>query len=147
MNKCLSGAPRHLWKNWEPWFRHYLIFPSTWSTTWYITIQTHNVLIIHLLKMHIHTYTFYFTHASFFSWSYMFDFETQVDIQALAHAVELTRQGAIDSLRFAKGDLFLAFQVTYNLQQFICFWLLFKYYPATVFLTSELLLVFCLFNI
>jgi hypothetical protein len=45
----------------------------------------------------------------------MFDSEIQVDIQALAHAVELTRQGAIDSLRFAKGDLFLAFQVTYNL--------------------------------
>jgi hypothetical protein len=42
----------------------------------------------------------------------MFD-SVQVDIQALAHAVELTRQGAIDSLRFAKGDLFLAFQVTY----------------------------------
>lgn len=35
----------------------------------------------------------------------------QVDIQALAHAVELTRQGAIDSLRFAKGDLCKAFQV------------------------------------
>lgn len=35
----------------------------------------------------------------------------QVDIQALAHAVELTRQGAVDSLRFAKGDLFQAFQV------------------------------------
>lgn len=35
----------------------------------------------------------------------------QVDIQSLAHAVELTRQGAVDSLRFAKGDLFLAFQV------------------------------------
>ncbi|QCD81644.1 uncharacterized protein LOC114177911 [Vigna unguiculata] len=34
----------------------------------------------------------------------------EVDIQALAHAVELTRQGAIDSLRFSKGDLFLAFQ-------------------------------------
>ncbi|KAJ6919567.1 hypothetical protein NC651_013498 [Populus alba x Populus x berolinensis] len=34
----------------------------------------------------------------------------EVDIQALAHAVELTRQGAIDSLRFAKGDLFQAFQ-------------------------------------
>ncbi|KAF5738209.1 hypothetical protein HS088_TW13G01105 [Tripterygium wilfordii] len=34
----------------------------------------------------------------------------EVDIQALAHAVELTRQGAIDSLRFAKGDLFMAFQ-------------------------------------
>jgi hypothetical protein len=45
----------------------------------------------------------------------MFDSEIQVDIQALAHAVELTRRGAIDSLRFAKGDLFLAFQVTYNL--------------------------------
>lgn len=44
----------------------------------------------------------------------MFDSGIQVDIQALAHAVELTRQGAIDSLRFAKGDLFLAFQVTYN---------------------------------
>ncbi|XP_057485861.1 uncharacterized protein LOC130772122 isoform X3 [Actinidia eriantha] len=36
----------------------------------------------------------------------------EVDIQALAHAVELTRQGAVDSLRFAKGDLFQAFQVT-----------------------------------
>ena len=36
----------------------------------------------------------------------------QVDIQALAHAVELTRQGAIDSLRFTKGDLFHAFQVS-----------------------------------
>lgn len=34
----------------------------------------------------------------------------EVDIQALAHAVELTRQGAVDSLRFAKGDLFQAFQ-------------------------------------
>ncbi|KAL8473154.1 hypothetical protein ACS0TY_030113 [Phlomoides rotata] len=34
----------------------------------------------------------------------------EVDIQALAHAVELTRQGAIDSLRFAKGDLNQAFQ-------------------------------------
>ncbi|KAJ9670773.1 hypothetical protein PVL29_026979 [Vitis rotundifolia] len=34
----------------------------------------------------------------------------EVDIQALAHAVEITRQGAIDSLRFAKGDLFQAFQ-------------------------------------
>ncbi|KAE8707061.1 C-terminal LisH motif isoform 2 [Hibiscus syriacus] len=34
----------------------------------------------------------------------------EVDIQALAHAVELTRQGAIDSLRFSKGDLFEAFQ-------------------------------------
>lgn len=35
----------------------------------------------------------------------------QVDIQALAHAVELTRQGAVDSLKFAKGDLHQAFQV------------------------------------
>ncbi|XP_019182812.1 PREDICTED: uncharacterized protein LOC109177800 isoform X2 [Ipomoea nil] len=34
----------------------------------------------------------------------------EVDIQALAHAVELTRQGSVDSLRFAKGDLFQAFQ-------------------------------------
>ncbi|KAM7250056.1 hypothetical protein ACFE04_021939 [Oxalis oulophora] len=34
----------------------------------------------------------------------------EVDVQALAHAVELTRQGAVDSLRFAKGDLFQAFQ-------------------------------------
>uniref|UniRef100_A0A0D9XJ75 CTLH domain-containing protein n=2 Tax=Leersia perrieri TaxID=77586 RepID=A0A0D9XJ75_9ORYZ len=33
-----------------------------------------------------------------------------VDVQALAHAVELTRQGAVDSLKFAKGDLFQAFQ-------------------------------------
>jgi hypothetical protein len=35
----------------------------------------------------------------------------QVDVQALAHAVEVTRQGAIDSLKFAKGDLYQAFQV------------------------------------
>lgn len=34
----------------------------------------------------------------------------EVDIQALAHAVELTRQGAVESLRFAKGDLHQAFQ-------------------------------------
>ncbi|XP_027075146.1 uncharacterized protein [Coffea arabica] len=34
----------------------------------------------------------------------------EVDIQALAHAVELTRQGAVDSLKFAKGDLVQAFQ-------------------------------------
>ncbi|CAM8882434.1 unnamed protein product [Rhodiola kirilowii] len=34
----------------------------------------------------------------------------EVDIQALAHAVELTRQGAVDSLKFAKGDLLQAFQ-------------------------------------
>ncbi|XP_068637011.1 uncharacterized protein [Aristolochia californica] len=34
----------------------------------------------------------------------------EVDIQALAHAVELTRQGAVDSLKFAKGALFQAFQ-------------------------------------
>jgi hypothetical protein len=34
----------------------------------------------------------------------------EVDIQALAHAVELTRQGAVDSMKFAKGDLFQAFQ-------------------------------------
>ncbi|GKC99606.1 MAK10-like protein, partial [Tanacetum coccineum] len=34
----------------------------------------------------------------------------EVDIQALAHVVELTRKGAVDSLKFAKGDLFHAFQ-------------------------------------
>ncbi|GJS02747.1 phospholipase-like protein [Tanacetum coccineum] len=34
----------------------------------------------------------------------------EVDIQALAHAVELTRKGAVDSLKFAKGDLFHAFK-------------------------------------
>ncbi|XP_047322860.1 uncharacterized protein LOC124926638 isoform X2 [Impatiens glandulifera] len=34
----------------------------------------------------------------------------EVDIQALAHAVELTRQGSIDGLKFARGDLFKAFQ-------------------------------------
>ncbi|KAK0604792.1 hypothetical protein LWI29_019524 [Acer saccharum] len=34
----------------------------------------------------------------------------EVDIQALAHAVKITRQGAVDSLRFAHGDLFQAFQ-------------------------------------
>ncbi|KAF5463813.1 hypothetical protein F2P56_013945, partial [Juglans regia] len=41
---------------------------------------------------------------------FAFDLINQVDVQALAHAVELTRQGAVDSLRFSKGDLFLAFQ-------------------------------------
>ncbi|VFQ69236.1 unnamed protein product [Cuscuta campestris] len=34
----------------------------------------------------------------------------EVDIQALAHAVEITRQEAVDSLRFARGDVFQAFQ-------------------------------------
>ncbi|CAH9060900.1 unnamed protein product [Cuscuta epithymum] len=34
----------------------------------------------------------------------------EVDIQALAHAVEITRQGAVDSLRVARGDIFQAFQ-------------------------------------
>ncbi|CAN6305347.1 unnamed protein product [Urochloa humidicola] len=34
----------------------------------------------------------------------------EVDVQVLAHAVELTRQGAVDSLKFAKGDLYQAFQ-------------------------------------
>ncbi|KAF6143298.1 hypothetical protein GIB67_039081 [Kingdonia uniflora] len=34
----------------------------------------------------------------------------EVDIEALAHAVELTRQGAVDSLMFSKGNLFKAFQ-------------------------------------
>jgi len=34
----------------------------------------------------------------------------EVDVQALAHAVGLSRQGAIDSLRYTDGDLFAAFQ-------------------------------------
>ncbi|XP_066382723.1 uncharacterized protein, partial [Miscanthus floridulus] len=34
----------------------------------------------------------------------------EVDVQTLAHAVELTRQGAVDSLKFAKGNLYQAFQ-------------------------------------
>lgn len=34
----------------------------------------------------------------------------EVDIQALAHAVELTRQAAVESLKFASGDLFKAFK-------------------------------------
>ncbi|KAL8160717.1 hypothetical protein V2J09_002254 [Rumex salicifolius] len=34
----------------------------------------------------------------------------EVDVQALAHAVELTRQGAVDSLKFSNGDLFKAFK-------------------------------------
>ncbi|KAL6993734.1 hypothetical protein U1Q18_011852 [Sarracenia purpurea var. burkii] len=42
----------------------------------------------------------------------------EVDIQALAHAVDLTRQGAVDSLRFARGDLFQAFQVTTPMKSF-----------------------------
>ncbi|KAF6158172.1 hypothetical protein GIB67_014966 [Kingdonia uniflora] len=35
----------------------------------------------------------------------------EADIQALAHVVELTRQGVVDSLEFSKGNLFQAFQV------------------------------------
>lgn len=46
-----------------------------------------------------------------FIYLFMFTFGKQVDIQALAHAVKITRQGAVDSLRFARGDLFQAFQV------------------------------------
>lgn len=34
----------------------------------------------------------------------------EVDIPALAHVVELTRQRVIDSLSFVKGNLFQAFQ-------------------------------------
>lgn len=34
----------------------------------------------------------------------------EVDVQALAHAVGLPRQGAVDSLRYTDGDLFVAFQ-------------------------------------
>ncbi|KAK1256947.1 hypothetical protein QJS04_geneDACA017238 [Acorus gramineus] len=34
----------------------------------------------------------------------------EVDVQALAHAVEITRQRAVDSLRFTKGNLFEAFR-------------------------------------
>ncbi|XP_044462695.1 uncharacterized protein LOC123193686 [Mangifera indica] len=34
----------------------------------------------------------------------------EVDIQALAYAVNITRQGAVDSLRFSRGDLLQAFQ-------------------------------------
>ena len=48
----------------------------------------------------------YYAYASFLIIDY------QVDVQALAHAVELTRQGAVDSLKFAKGDLYQAFQVS-----------------------------------
>ncbi|KAI3904093.1 hypothetical protein MKW92_001010 [Papaver armeniacum] len=36
--------------------------------------------------------------------------ESFVDVQALAHAVDLTRQGAIDSLRSAKGDFIAAYR-------------------------------------
>ena len=35
------------------------------------------------------------------------------DVQALAHAVDLSRQEAIDSLRYAGGDLTLAFKVLF----------------------------------
>ncbi|KAF6169124.1 hypothetical protein GIB67_038621 [Kingdonia uniflora] len=35
----------------------------------------------------------------------------EVDIQSLSHAVELTRQGVVDSLEFSKGNLFQTFQV------------------------------------
>ncbi|KAF6145931.1 hypothetical protein GIB67_007950, partial [Kingdonia uniflora] len=35
----------------------------------------------------------------------------EVDTQALAHAVEIKRQGVVDSLRFSKGNLFQAFQI------------------------------------
>ena len=89
-----------------------------------VTMPIHDMLIT-LLVMKTHWWVgfnvfllnvvpiFYvFMCASFLRWNYLFNSGIQVDIQALAHAVELTRQGAIDSLRFAKGDLFLAFQVT-----------------------------------
>jgi hypothetical protein len=49
------------------------------------------------------------------NWPNFFIWNFQVDVQALAHAVELTRQGSVDSLKFAKGDLLLAFQVSYCL--------------------------------
>lgn len=51
----------------------------------------------------------------------IFNIKYQVDIQALAHAVELTRQGAVDSMKFAKGDLFQAFQVSILRPTFFCF--------------------------
>ena len=35
----------------------------------------------------------------------------QSDVQGLAHAVELSRQGAVDSLRFTGGNLMAAFKV------------------------------------
>lgn len=35
----------------------------------------------------------------------------QSDVQGLAHAVELSRQGAVDSLRFTGGNLETAFKV------------------------------------
>lgn len=57
--------------------------------------------------------TFSFTNV----WFAFLNIAIQVDIQALAHAVQLTRQGAVDSLRFAKGDLFQAFQVLIVLYQ------------------------------
>ncbi|KAF6171966.1 hypothetical protein GIB67_029384 [Kingdonia uniflora] len=40
----------------------------------------------------------------------------EVDIQALVHAVELTRQGDVDSLDFSKGNLFQAFQVVMGIR-------------------------------
>ncbi|KAF6170250.1 hypothetical protein GIB67_035355, partial [Kingdonia uniflora] len=39
----------------------------------------------------------------------------EVDIQALAHAVELTIQDAVESLEFSKGNLFQSFQVYFQL--------------------------------
>lgn len=60
------------------------------------------------LPLFLLSLTFLYYHIHFY-------IKTQVDIQALAHAVELTRQGAVDSLRFAKGDLFQAFQVTFQI--------------------------------
>ncbi|KAF6161216.1 hypothetical protein GIB67_042355 [Kingdonia uniflora] len=39
----------------------------------------------------------------------------EVDIQALVHAMESTRQGVVDSLEFSKGNLFQAFQVHFQL--------------------------------
>ncbi|KAK4791505.1 hypothetical protein SAY86_031918 [Trapa natans] len=58
----------------------------------------------------------------------------EVDIQALAHAVLLTRQGAIDSLKFAKGDLFLAFQVIFILKLFLL-WKISIFYLLGIFLS------------
>lgn len=75
----------------EVWFQVELFTPLSLSLPLFL-------LSLPCLYYHIHFYI-----------------KTQVDIQALAHAVKLTRQGAVDSLRFAKGDLFQAFQVTFQI--------------------------------
>lgn len=53
----------------------------------------------------------------------------QSDVQDLAQAVEISRQGAVDSLRFTGGDLSAAFKVrSAQVQSFKCIAVFFSYF-------------------